>query len=724
MSYLEEFQLCAAKNDLAQFFRLWEEYCLADQVDEKELVQVLKLVKNSTIATSFGQICETVLPLWKKLENQESADAVLALILDLQSTNSVFFADLALDLLKRRFSTHKHFNEILRIVGLRSRQNFQGAISNFILINHLEKNNFVFHTGGWGVGEIMDVSLLSEHMSVEFEGISALKDLSFNSAFGNLEPISSDHFLARRFGNPDKLELEGREDPVAIITLLLRDLGPKTAAEIKDELCELVIPQEDWARWWQNARSKVKKCVLIHSPKSAKEPFVARTEALSHESKFLQTIKKAKEGETLLLIYNFTRDFPEILKNSEVTACIREHLEKMVVKGSDLSTYELARQIQVVGLLEDFFPQEHKGMLQSQIKAIKEMENVVHKIEIIAFKKRALAMVRKSCNDWASLFLHLLFTIDQNQLRDYLFRELLKDSASAPLVKEKIKELLHQMTIFPDAFFWYFQKAVSSNDLPYSDQDSRRQFLEAYCILLHFIEGKEEHRELVKKMHLFLRAKRYLLIREIIEGASVDFLNEFLLLASKCYTLSQHDKKILQSLAEVVQPSMKKKVNSEQKEEIIWTTAEGYQKLQEKIQHLGTVEIIENAREIEVARAYGDLRENSEYKFALEKRSRLQGELKTLSGQLNHARILTPSDITTSAVGPGTQVILRSDDSKEEATYTLLGPWEADVSQNILSFQSKFAQAMIGLKVNETFEFQGVKFTVREIRSFFELAQN
>lgn len=129
------------------------------------------------------------------------------------------------------------------------------------------------------------------------------------------------------------------------------------------------------------------------------------------------------------------------------------------------------------------------------------------------------------------------------------------------------------------------------------------------------------------------------------------------------------------------------------------------------------MEIIENAKEIEVARSYGDLRENSEYKFALEKRSRLQGELQTLSRQINLARILTKDDIVSNQVGVGTIVSLKDSHGKN-ITYTLLGPWDADVEKNILSFQSKLAQAMMGHEKGDSFDFQGEKYQVQSIKSF------
>ena len=111
------------------------------------------------------------------------------------------------------------------------------------------------------------------------------------------------------------------------------------------------------------------------------------------------------------------------------------------------------------------------------------------------------------------------------------------------------------------------------------------------------------------------------------------------------------------------------------------------------------------------------MRENSEYKFAQEKRARLQGELKLLSDQLNRARIITEQDVTSNAVGIGTIVELINS-QEEKVIYTILGPWDADPDENILSFQSKMAQAMIGYKEGEKFSFRHDTYTVADVRSY------
>lgn len=718
MSYLEEFQRLLEEENLTHFLRIWEEYCMADEVDGQELTSVLEMIKKSTMAPTFGQFTETVLPLWQRIENPKVANDVLRLILDLQTINSPFFADLATSFIKKHYGEEKDLNQKLRIVGLLTRQSFRGAISNFELLNHMEKGHFVFHTGGWGVGEVVDSSLLREHVLIEFEGISAIKDLSFENAFHHLIILPSSHFLSRRFGNPDALEKMGKEHPDELVRLLLKDLGPKNAQGIKEELAELVIPEKDWSKWWQAARAKIKKDTKIQSPKTVKEPFVLREEEMSHDVRFQEALSQVKGVDALIQsIYNFTRDFPEVVRNVDIKDQLKARLTKDFEGDKAFPNLSLARKMQIAFLLEDIFPEEFPSCATDVIKSMENFEEILNLVDIVAYKKRALVVVREHREDWMKIFLRLLFSISQNTLRDYIFNQLQKSEEAEPLLREKIHELLNKMTIYPDAFFWYFQKIADKENVPFNDKESQNQFLEALFILLHFVEFKAEHRELCKKIHQLITAKRYAVVRSIIEGATVEFLGEFLLLASKCQSFSKHDLRILHDLSEVVQPQLAKKKDKKEEIEIIWTTQEGYQKVQERIKHIGTVETVENAKEIEAARALGDLRENAEFKFALEKRARLQSDLQTLSRQINQARILTKDDISFSEVGVGSVVQL-VDDVGNAIHYTILGPWDADPDKHILSFQSKFAQAMCGHKSGEEFVFQGKHYTVKEFKSF------
>ena len=169
MSYLEDFKNHLESRDLAGFTQLWEEYCTSDQVDTEEFTSILKEIKSSELAKMFSPYMETALPLWRTVEDEKAGYEVLRLICDTQSSNSRELADLLYDVLKGRYGDHTYFNEKIRLVGLRNKDDFQGAITNFELLNHMDKGKFVFHDGGWGVGQIVDISLVREELVIEFD---------------------------------------------------------------------------------------------------------------------------------------------------------------------------------------------------------------------------------------------------------------------------------------------------------------------------------------------------------------------------------------------------------------------------------------------------------------------------------------------------------------------------------------------------------------------------
>jgi transcription elongation factor GreA-like protein/transcription elongation GreA/GreB family factor len=720
MAYLKDFRERIQNNDYPGFLKIWEEYCYGDQPDGEEMIAVLESVKSSELAKPFGLHVERLLPLWRELTDQKMIHGVLRLIFDLQTTSSETLAELGTEYLKTNYANDPLLQEKLRLVGLRSHERFQSAIRNFELLTHFQKGNFVFHTAGWGTGEILEVSLVREEVSIEFEYVIGPQYFSFEKAFKTLIPLPNDHFYARRFGEPDLLEKEARENAGEIIKLLLRDLGPKTASEIKDELCDLVIPAADWNRWWQTARTKIKKDTKIASPKELKDPFVLRTEDVPHEVGLHKALEK-KPGvhATIQMVYNFLRDFPETLKNQEFRSSLEARMKDVLTQEQ----LDESQKLQILFFLEDLGVSKISAEIQDLILHSKEPADMVRSVQVMSFQKRTLVHVRKLRKDWKDIYLDLIFTVDANLLRDFILAEL-----DHPETRENLKKTLNSLLIhplsYPDVFVWYFQKIiVPKSALPFTDASGKNAFFEGILILLDHLEKKPQYRDLSKKILAIITGDRYKVVREILQHSSEEEVKEYLLLATKCSILTDHDIKILHSLGEVAHPTLarlrKDKQTAPKEESIFWTTQEGYQKTQQRIQQIATVETVSNAKEIETARSHGDLRENAEFKAALERRDRLQSELKFLSDQISHARILTAQDVSTDEVDIGAVVHCHNSQG-EHVRYTLLGPWDADPEMRILSFQSKLAQSMKGKTIGEKFEFQGETFTIVDIENYFD----
>ncbi len=717
MGYLEEMSLRLESQNFPGFLQLWEEYCSNSEVIASEVIEIFEMIKDSDFHEHFGPFAEKGLDLLELLDEPEKGPAFLRLITDLQNTNSERLAKTILSYLDEKYGKEPNFREKIRLIGLRQQTNFQGAVRNFELLTHMKKGKFIYHTGGWGVGEIVEISLIREQLAIEFENVAGIKEISFKNAFHNLVPVSEDHFLARRFGDPDALEKEARENPLDILKLLLSDVGPLNAQEIKEEMLEVVIPEADWSKWWQNARVRLKKDPKIQTPSSLKDPFVFLDKEISYFDSFKDILECDIEVEDFIQkTYQFAKLHPEVLKDIELKGLYREELLKRL-KGLEESQDLL--KIQIYLLLEELFDEKLDQALITLVENVVDVYFLIGEFHINPLKKKMLQLIRKVRSDWANIFSEAFLNIPQHFLRDYVLKELFKNKQESGL-DQALQKLLEHPFMYPDCYVWYFQKIQTDSSLPYASSEGKRLFFEGLFILLYHIESKPEWSDLVKRIHALIVKKNYQLFRDSIIDTPIEFVREILLLITKCQIFNNHDFKIFLSLSKVVHPNLDDGASiPEQQEEIIWTTQEGYHKIQERIHHIATVETVENAKEIEVARSYGDLRENSEYKFAQEKRARLQSEMKLLSSQLGKARIIAPEDISEQEVGVGTIVELVNSEGKQ-LEYTILGPWDADPDKLVLSFQSQLAMNMCGHKVQDTFSFKDDSYTVKAIRSYLE----
>jgi len=129
-------------------------------------------------------------------------------------------------------------------------------------------------------------------------------------------------------------------------------------------------------------------------------------------------------------------------------------------------------------------------------------------------------------------------------------------------------------------------------------------------------------------------------------------------------------------------------------------TKQGFEKLKKDLETLRNVSIPENIRDIEVARAHGDLSENAEYAAAKERQSYLHGKLQELENNLASCNIIPLTGINSDKVVFGCYVIIVDSEGGEEIKYQLVGPLESDINQNKISVTSPIGKALIGKKID------------------------
>jgi transcription elongation factor GreA len=130
-------------------------------------------------------------------------------------------------------------------------------------------------------------------------------------------------------------------------------------------------------------------------------------------------------------------------------------------------------------------------------------------------------------------------------------------------------------------------------------------------------------------------------------------------------------------------------------------TRAGYEKLSEELKKLKTVERRAISKEIEIARAHGDISENAEFHAAKEKQSHIEGRIRTVEDRLARAQVIEIGSEPPDTIRFGVTVDLEDAESGDSVSYTIIGEDEADLSRGEISITSPVARALLGKEVGD-----------------------
>jgi len=153
-------------------------------------------------------------------------------------------------------------------------------------------------------------------------------------------------------------------------------------------------------------------------------------------------------------------------------------------------------------------------------------------------------------------------------------------------------------------------------------------------------------------------------------------------------------------------------------------TREGYEKLKQELDRIIKVERPKNIKDIEEARAHGDLSENAEYHAAKDRQGHLDAKKRELEHKLSNAQIIDVSKLSNEKVVFGATVTLADTETGDVKQYTLVGQEEADLKKGKISVQSPVGRALIGHKAGDVVTIKTpartVEYEVQEIKIAFD----
>lgn len=134
-------------------------------------------------------------------------------------------------------------------------------------------------------------------------------------------------------------------------------------------------------------------------------------------------------------------------------------------------------------------------------------------------------------------------------------------------------------------------------------------------------------------------------------------------------------------------------------------TKKGFLRLEQELKNLKGVERPNIIAAISEARSHGDLSENAEYSAAKEKQSFIEGRIQELEAVVSRAQIIDPTEMNGDVIRFGATVSVVDVDTDKENKYQIVGDYEADINNNMISLSSPLAKALIGKEVGDEVEY-------------------
>ena len=297
-------------------------------------------------------------------------------------------------------------------------------------------------------------------------------------------------------------------------------------------------------------------------------------------------------------------------------------------------------------------------------------------------------------------------------LSNDIVQDLLESGDEAKL-QTFARDCFENPKVYREPVIWFFKNSVNDDWFKNANIDYEKQLIALIHILdlsLCEIENKQnttENRRIVKQVTGLLFDSDEHLLEDFIETSDRDTVTRIYILIADIKDLDSVLKAKLHTQIQKRFPDFNF-FDSEEKESTslgLIVTARMLEEKKKELQNILDVRIPQNQKDLGYAISLGDLRENSEYKAAREEQAKLSNLSTRLQNDIERAKVFDPLTANTKKVGFGTRVTIENlTDQKGQEVYTILGPWESDPENGIISYLSPLGRELFNKKVGETVE--------------------
>jgi transcription elongation GreA/GreB family factor len=196
------------------------------------------------------------------------------------------------------------------------------------------------------------------------------------------------------------------------------------------------------------------------------------------------------------------------------------------------------------------------------------------------------------------------------------------------------------------------------------------------------------------------------LIRDLLAASAPEEMRDITRAALSSTAFEELDKRSLMGTLVKLHPHISSMVAGENKAsttESLVVSWDSLEKRKKELEEIVNKKIPANSKDIGVARSYGDLRENHEFKAAKEMQAVLMRRKAELESMIVSAQGTDFSGVKGDVADIGTVVAYQDADGAAK-TVTILGAWDSDPDNGVISYQTAVGQALLKKKPGDSAE--------------------
>jgi len=584
-------------------------------------------------------------------------------------------------------------------------------------LEKLKPGAFCLHKS-WGFGRVREWNLLLNQIVIDFASKKS-HPMQVQYAAENLTALPPEHFLARKATDLASLKNLARENPAALVRNILESLdGKATTQQINEWLVGDIFTEAEWKRWWESTKKALKASGAFSIPVKKTDPIQIRREGISHADELIAAFNKARQPkEQIAALEQIIKSYQQFKQPENQLQPIIVTIENMAARNQKMHPELAFELIMARDDLLGRIPSLHTTHIGSTLSKLlldeeKRLISILPKLPAAKEKRILEALPSALGPRWTERALHLMQGSHGRAVAQ--IPRILGETGQHPELRTMLERSIREHSATGEMLTWLCSEREHWNELVTPD------LLGAILAALE----REKHNApgRASKLHRALVEDRQLL-GDIFKNADIALARDAMRRLQLSPLFDELTKRSLLARVVKVYPELESMITGVEAQEkaaqliVSWSSLE---KRKGEYEELVKVKIPENSKEIALARSYGDLSENFEFKAAKQMQSVLMRRKAELDQMLHNARGTSFENPDASRVSIGTIVTVRDVTTNKEETYTILGAWDGDPDRHIISYQTAIGQALLGHEIGETIslntEHGAAQFTIVSIQ--------